>query len=195
MDFFTVPTVTFRVLYGLFVIEHERRKILHCNVTQHPTAEWIVQQLREAFPEPCRHQYVILDCDRKFDTEVLAFLAAAGVNAKRTSVRAPWQNGLAERWIESCRREILDHVMPSTRSICAESWANMSATTTRIACTTRSRRTRPTGALWSNGRVGMRRSYRWRGWVRLDYITVTLGVSPRRRKSRFSGRAEHRCLA
>ena len=111
MDFFTVPTVTFRVLYGLFVSEHERRKILHCNVTQHPTAEWIVQQLREAFPEPCRHQYVILDRDRKFDTEVLAFLAAAGVNAKRTSVQAPWQKGLAERWIGSCRREIPDHVI------------------------------------------------------------------------------------
>jgi len=50
MDFFTVPTVTFRVLYCFVVIEHGRRKILHCNVTQHPTAEWIVQQLREAFP-------------------------------------------------------------------------------------------------------------------------------------------------
>ena len=54
-----------------FIIEHERRKILHCNVTQHPTAEWIVQQLREAFPEPCRYRYVILDRDRKLDAEVL----------------------------------------------------------------------------------------------------------------------------
>ena len=111
MDFFTVPTVTFRVLYCFIVIEHERRKILHYNVTQHPTAGWIVQQLREAFPEPCRHQYMILDRDRKFGTEVLAFLAAAGLKAKRTSVQAPWQNGLAERWIESCRREILDHII------------------------------------------------------------------------------------
>jgi len=111
MDFFTVPTVTFRVLYCFFVIEHERRKILHCNVTPHPTAEWIVQQLREAFPEPCRYRYVILDRDRKFDGEVLAFLTTAGLKARRTSVRSPWQNGLAERWIESCRREILDHVI------------------------------------------------------------------------------------
>jgi hypothetical protein len=69
-DFFTVPTVTFRVLYCFFVIEHERRKILHCNVTPHPTAEWIVQQLREAFPEPCPYRYVIFDRDRKFDGEV-----------------------------------------------------------------------------------------------------------------------------
>ena len=110
-DCFTVPTVTFRELYCFFVIEHERRKILHCNVTQHPTAEWIVQQLREAFPEPCRYRYVILDRDQKFDGEVLDFLRSAGWKAKRTSVRPPWQNGLAERWIGSCRREILDHVI------------------------------------------------------------------------------------
>ena len=111
LDFFTVPTVTFRELYCFFVIEHERRKILHCNVTEHPTAEWVVQQLREAFPEPCRYRYVILDRYRKLDAEVLAFLLAAGLKAKRTSVQSPWQNGLAERWIGSCRREILDHVI------------------------------------------------------------------------------------
>ena len=111
LDFFTVPTVTFRVLYCLFVIEYGRRKILHCNVTPHPTAEWIVQQLREAYAEPCPYRYVILDWDRKFDGEVLEFLEAAGLEPKRTSVRAPWQNGLAERWIGSCRREILDHVI------------------------------------------------------------------------------------
>jgi transposase InsO family protein len=111
IDFFTVPTVTFRVLYCFFVIEHGRRKILHCNATQHPTAEWIVQQLREAFPEPCRYRYVILDRDRKFDGDVSDFLKAAGLEAKRTSARAPWQNGVAERWIGSCRREILDHVI------------------------------------------------------------------------------------
>jgi hypothetical protein len=71
-DFFTVPTVTFRVLYCFFVIEHQQRKILHCNPTQHPTAEWIIQQLREAFPEPCRNRYVLFDRDRKFNTEVSA---------------------------------------------------------------------------------------------------------------------------
>jgi len=110
-DFFTVPTVTFRMLYCFFVIEHQRRKILHCNVTQHPTAEWIIQQLREAFPEPCRYRYVIFDRDQKFNAEVLSFLEAAGLEPKRTSVQAPWQNGLAERWIGSCRREILDHII------------------------------------------------------------------------------------
>ena len=63
-DFFTVPTVAFKLLYCFFVIEHARRKILHCNVTQHPTAEWIVQQLRETFPETCRYRYVILNLRR-----------------------------------------------------------------------------------------------------------------------------------
>ena len=57
MDFFTVPTLTFRVLYCFFVIEHGRRRILHFNVTEHPTGPWIVQQLREAFPESCPYRY------------------------------------------------------------------------------------------------------------------------------------------
>jgi transposase InsO family protein len=110
-DFFTVPTLTFRTLYCFFVIEHQRRKILHCNVTPHPTAEWIIQQLREAFPEPCRYRNVIFDRDQKFNAEVLSFVEAAGLEPKRTSVRAPWQNGVAERWIGSCRREILDQII------------------------------------------------------------------------------------
>ena len=98
LDFFTVPAVTFRVLYCFFVIEHARRRILHCNVTPHPSAEWVVQQLRETFPEPGPYRYVILDRDAMFDAEVIAFLTATGLKPKRTSVQAPWQNGSAERW-------------------------------------------------------------------------------------------------
>ena len=110
-DFFTVPTATFRVLYCFFVIEHGRRRVLHFNVTPHPSAEWVVQQLREAFPEAGPYRYVLLDRDSIFDTGVIAFLKATGLKPKRTSVQAPWQNGTAERWIGSCRREILDHVI------------------------------------------------------------------------------------
>ena len=110
-DFFTVPTLTFQLLYCFFVIEHGRRRILHCNVTQHPTADWVVQQLREAFPEASPHRYVILDHDSKFDADVMAFLKATGLEPKRTSVQAPWQNGIAERWVGSVRREIMDHVI------------------------------------------------------------------------------------
>jgi transposase InsO family protein len=100
------------VLYCFFVIEHKRRKILHFNVTVHPTAQWVVQQLREAFPEAGPYRYVILDHDAKFDATVMNFLQATGLKPKRTSVQAPWQNGVAERWVGSCRREFLDHVIP-----------------------------------------------------------------------------------
>ena len=110
-DFFTVPTLTFQLLYCFFVIEHGRRSILHCNVTQHPTADWVVQQLREAFPDASPYRSVILDHDSKFDADVMTFLKATGLEPKRTSVQAPWQNGIAERWVGSVRREILDHVI------------------------------------------------------------------------------------
>jgi hypothetical protein len=110
-DFFTVPTVTFQLLYCFFVIEHGRRKILHINVTRHPTADWVIQQLREAFPEAGPYRYVILDRDAKFDGDVITFLQATGLKPKRTSAQAPWQNRLAERWVGSCRREILDHII------------------------------------------------------------------------------------
>ena len=110
-DFFTVPTLTFQLLYCFFVIAQGRRKILHFNVTRHPTAEWVVQQLREAFPDAGPYRYAIFDRDSKFDAEVIGFLMATGLKPKRTSVQAPWQNGIAERWVGSCRREILDHVI------------------------------------------------------------------------------------
>jgi putative transposase len=110
-DFFTVPTVTFQLLYCFFVIEHGRRRILRFNVTDHPTAEWVVQQLREAFPEAGPYRYAIFDRDSTFSEEVVMFLEATGLKPKRTSVQAPWQNGVAERWIGSARRDCFDHVI------------------------------------------------------------------------------------
>ena len=84
-DFFTVPTVTFKLLYCFFVIEHGRSRIRHYNVTRHPTAAWVVQQLREAFPEAGPHRYVIFDHDAIFSDEVVALLNATGLTPKRTS--------------------------------------------------------------------------------------------------------------
>ena len=72
----------------------------------------MVQQLRDTFPEAGPYRYLILDRDSKFDADVINFLKATGLKAKRTSVQSPWQNGIAERWVGSCRREILDHVIP-----------------------------------------------------------------------------------
>ena len=75
MDFFTVPTITFGVLYCFFVISHDRRRILHANITKHPTSGWI-QQLREAFPFEASHKYLIFDRDQKFGFEVIAAVTA-----------------------------------------------------------------------------------------------------------------------
>lgn len=110
-DLFTVPTVTFQLLYRFSVIEHRRRKILRFNVARHSSAAWVIQQLREAFPEAAPYRSVMLDRDSKFDKEVITSLKATGLTPKRTSVEAPWRNGLAERWMGNCRREIPDHVI------------------------------------------------------------------------------------
>jgi hypothetical protein len=111
-DFFTVSTATFRILYCFFVVDHERRKILHFNVTRHPSADWLVQQLQETFADAAPYRYAILYHDSIFNGDVVAFLEATGLQPKRTAMHAPWQNGTAERWIGSCRREILDHIIP-----------------------------------------------------------------------------------
>jgi putative transposase len=110
MDFFTVPTVTFGLLYCFFV-SHDRRRILHFNVTRRPTSAWIVQQLREAFPYKPVNKYLILDHDTKYGSEVPAAIRSMDIKAVRTAVGCPWQNGIAERWVGSCRRELLDHVI------------------------------------------------------------------------------------
>jgi len=111
MDFFTVPTLNFGVLYGFFVIAHDRRRIIQCNVTKHPTSAWIVQQLREAFPYDSAPKYLIFDHGANFNQEVIDTVKSFGIQPKRTSFRSPWQNGVAERWVGNCRRELLDHVI------------------------------------------------------------------------------------
>ena len=111
MDFFTVPTLTFGVLYCFFVISHDRRRILHCNVTKHPTSAWVVQQLREAFPYDSARSYLIFDRGTQFNSEVIDTVKSFGIQPKRTSFRSPWQNGVAERWAGNCRRDLLDHVI------------------------------------------------------------------------------------
>src|ERR1019366_4762230 len=112
MDFFTVPTVTFRLLYCFFVISHDRRQILHFNVTRHPTSTWVIQQLREAFPFVAGPRFLIFDRDSKFSVEVAAAVRSLEMKPVRTSIESPWQNGVAERWVESWRHDLLDHVIP-----------------------------------------------------------------------------------
>lgn len=95
MDFFVVPTITFRLVYGFFVIHHGRRQVLHANVTEHPTAAWVIQQLREAFPWEPTAKYLICDRDSIFSAEVRGAIASMAVTIKQTAHRSPWQNGVA----------------------------------------------------------------------------------------------------
>jgi putative transposase len=111
MDFFTVPTLTFGVLYCFFVIGHDRRRILRLNVTRNPNAFWIVQQMREAWPYTPAHKFLLFDRDSKFGSDVVSAAKALGSQPMRTAFRSPWQNGVAERWVGSCRRDLLDHVI------------------------------------------------------------------------------------
>jgi putative transposase len=111
MDFFTVPTITFGVLYCFFIIGHDRRKILLCNVTRNPNALWIVQQMREAWPYASTHKFLLFDRDSKFGRDVITAVREMGSEPVRTAFRSPWQNGVAERWVGSCRRDLLDHVI------------------------------------------------------------------------------------
>jgi putative transposase len=111
MDFFTVPTFTFGVLYCFFVIAHDRRRILHFNVTRNPNALWIVQRMREAWPYTPVHKVLLFDHDSKFGSDVVSAARQMGSRPVRTAYRSPWQNGVAERWIGSCRRDLLDHVI------------------------------------------------------------------------------------
>ena len=117
MDFFTVPTIRFRVLYCFFLISHDRRRILHFDVTKHPKSMWIVQQLREAFPFGSAPRFLIFDRDGKYGMEVPAAVRALNIRPVRTSFEScPWQNGVAERWVESCRHDFLDHVIALNES-------------------------------------------------------------------------------
>jgi putative transposase len=101
MDFFTVPTITFGMVYCFFIIRHDRRCILHFNVTPHPTSQWMVQQLREAFPFESAPTHLLLDRDRKYGLEVTAAIRSMAMHPVRTSFQSPWQNGIAERWVET----------------------------------------------------------------------------------------------
>jgi transposase InsO family protein len=111
MDFFTVPTATFRVLFVFLVLSHDRRRILHWNITERATEEWTVQQLREAFPWDEAPRYLIRDRDAIFGREIGATIKGMGTEAVVTAARSPWQNPFVERLIGSIRRDCLDHVI------------------------------------------------------------------------------------
>jgi hypothetical protein len=97
MDFFTVPTLTFGVLYCcFFVIAHDRRRVLHCKVNGHRSSAWVIQQLREVLPYDLAPRYLISDRGTQFKEEVIDTMKSFGIHPKRTSFQSAWQHGVAE---------------------------------------------------------------------------------------------------
>ena len=111
LDFFTVTTATFRILFVLIILSHDRRRILHVNVTEHPTAAWTARQLLEASGFDEEPRYLLRDRDAIYGEAFPRQTAALGIKEVTTAPRSPWQNPYAERVIGSIRRECLDHMI------------------------------------------------------------------------------------
>ena len=111
MDFFTVPTLTGRVLFVLVLLSHQRRRIIHVNITEHPTAAWTAQQMIEAFPEDTAPRWLLRDRDAIYGDVFRRRVASMGIGEVVSRPSSPWQNPYAERLIGSVRRECLNHVI------------------------------------------------------------------------------------
>ena len=111
IDFFTVPTAHLRVLFVLVVLAHHRRRVVHFNVTEHPTAAWTAQQIVEAFPDDTASSYLLRDRDTIYGHAFRHRVKGMGIREVLTAPQSPWQNPFAERLIGSVRRECLDHVL------------------------------------------------------------------------------------
>jgi putative transposase len=111
LDFFTVPTATFRVLFVLVMLTHSRRRLVHFNVTEHPTAEWTARQLLEACAQEEAPRYLIRDRDQVYGERFSRQAKTLDIGEVVIAPRSPWQNAYAERVIGSIRRECLDHVV------------------------------------------------------------------------------------
>jgi transposase InsO family protein len=111
LDFFTVPSATFRILFVLIILSHDRRRILHANVTAHPTAAWTARQLLEAYGLEEEPRYLLRDRDTIYGAEFRRQAAALEIQEVTTAARSPWQDPYAERVIGSIRRECLDHTI------------------------------------------------------------------------------------
>jgi putative transposase len=110
-DFFTVPTASFQVLFVFIMLAHERRRIIHFNITEHPTAQWTAQQIVEAFPWETAPRYLLRDRDAIYSGAFHQRIKNMGIEAVTIAPRSPWQNPYCERLIGSIRREMLDHVI------------------------------------------------------------------------------------
>jgi len=111
VDFFVVPTITFQLLFAFVILDHDRRRPIHCAVTSNPTSEWTARQLLEAFPWDTTPRYLLRDRDGIYGEKFCETAKWMGIYEVPTAPRSPWQNAYAERLIGSIRRECLDHII------------------------------------------------------------------------------------
>ncbi len=111
IDFFTVPTLTFRVLYGFLVLRHDQRVLVHFNVTEHPTVQWVAQQIVEAFPFDESPRYLLRDRDNIYGAHFQQRVRNMGIEEVVIAPQSPWQNPYVERMIGTLRRELFDRVI------------------------------------------------------------------------------------
>jgi putative transposase len=111
VDFFVVPTATFQVLFVFLVLAHDRRRVLHFNVTTNPSAEWTARQIVQAFSEDTARRFLVRDRDGIYGHAFRRQMEGLGIHEVMTAARSPWQNPYVERLIGSIRRECLDHVV------------------------------------------------------------------------------------
>jgi putative transposase len=178
VDFFTVPTIRFQVLYVFLVLAHDRRRVLHFGVTDHPTAEWTVQQLREAFPWETAPRYLLRDRDRIFGADFVQQVEAIGIKQVLSAPRSPWQRAYAGQVIGTIRRKCVDHVTVLSEAGLSRHLRRFAdyyhRSRTHRAC----KRTRPSYAPSKHQKPrGSSRSQRWVG-----YIIVTNVAPPERRR-------------
>jgi transposase InsO family protein len=137
IDFFTVPTAGLRVLFVLVVLAHHRRRVVHFNVTEHPTAHWTAQQIVDAFPNDTAPSYLLRDRDQIYGERFRRRMKGLGVDEVLTKPQSPWQNPFVERLIGSVRRECLDHLLvlsePHLRRILTAYFAYYHRTRTHLS--------------------------------------------------------------
>ncbi|MEQ8733559.1 MAG: integrase core domain-containing protein [Rhodospirillaceae bacterium] len=129
VDLFVVPTVGFKLLYGIAILHLNRRELVWTNATYNPTAEWIANQVSQAFPWETAPQYLVRDRDASYGKVFKRRLDSMGIRDRPTAFRSPWQNGYVERVIGSIRRECLDHKILFGEATCGELLRTMPDTT------------------------------------------------------------------
>ena len=198
IDMFVVATATFRLLYALIVLSHERRRVIHFDVTQYPTQDWLARQMTEAFPWDTAPGYLLRDRDASYGAGFRDRVRVMGIKEVVTAPRSPWQNPYVERLIGSIRRECLDHIIifneHHLRGVLSSYFQYYHKSRTHLSLDKDCPQTRPIHPPTAGKIIAFRRSV-----VCIiatnDALHELLGRSNRRTRFGARGRSALRCIA